>query len=189
MLVLLTGLVVQGHWHDSWTHLIHPVVCQVLRGRHSTQISKASHPEGPGYDDPLSGLLASWLVEDKVYAKEWTPQLLAGLLATLPVAPMPSQEDARTPALWHAERLSLSPNSLSNEQDPRSRASVFALAAGPSFLSCLCDTFWGVTVILRRWLEPVLTVWMPIAPLSSSLVPLAAAKHARVLSWEYLLPA
>ena len=82
-------------------------------------------------------------MEDKVYAKEWTPQLLAGLLATLPVAPLPSQEDARTPALWHAERLSLSPNSLSNEQDPRSRASVFALAAGPSFLSCLCDTFWG----------------------------------------------
>ena len=54
-----------------------------------------------------------------------------------------SQEDARTPALWHAERLSLSPNSLSNEQDPRNRASVFALAAGPSFLPCLCDTFWG----------------------------------------------
>ena len=26
---------------------------------------------------------------------------------------------------------------------PRNRASVFALAAGPSFLSCLCDTFWG----------------------------------------------
>ena len=143
VLVLLTGLVVQGHWHDSWAHLIHPVVCQVLRGRHGTQVSQASHPEGPGYDDPLSGLLASWLVEDKVYAKEWTPQLLAGLPATLPVAPLPSQEDARTPALWHAERLSLSPNSLSNEQDPRSRASVFALAAGPSFLSCLCDTFWG----------------------------------------------
>ena len=61
--------------------------------------------------------------------------MLAGLLATLPVAPMPSQEDARTPALWRAERFSLNPNSLSNEQDPRSRASVFALAAGP--------TFWG----------------------------------------------
>ena len=25
VLVLLTGLVVQGHWHDSWAHLIHPV--------------------------------------------------------------------------------------------------------------------------------------------------------------------
>ena len=116
---------------------------QVFRGRHGAQVSQASQPEGPGYDDPLSGLLASWLVEDKVYAKEWTPQLLAGILATLPVAPLPSQEDARTPALWHAERLRLSPDSLSNEHDPRSRASVFALAAGPSFLSCLCDTFWG----------------------------------------------
>ena len=69
----------QEHWHDSWAHLVHPVVCQVLRGRHGTQVSQASRLDGIGYDDPLSSLLASWLEEDKVYAEEWTPQLLAGL--------------------------------------------------------------------------------------------------------------
>ena len=65
------------------------------------------------------------------------------MLATLPDSPLPGQEDARTPALWHAECLRLSHDSLSNEHDPRTRASIFALAVGPAFLTCLCDTFWG----------------------------------------------
>ena len=51
--------------------------------------------------------------------------------------------DARTPALWHVECRRLPPDSLSNEHDPRNRASIFALAVGPTFLACLCDTFWG----------------------------------------------
>ena len=46
VLVLLTGLV-QRHWHNSWTHLIHPAVCQVFRGKHDTQVNQASYPEGP----------------------------------------------------------------------------------------------------------------------------------------------
>ena len=143
VLVLIIGLVVKGHWHDLWAQLIHPEVCQVFRGKHETQTDQASPAGGPRSTNPLNTFLTNWLAEEQTYGKEWTPQLLTGVLATLPDAPLPSQEDARTPALWQAECLRLPPDSLSNEHDPRNRASIFALAVGPTFLACLCDTFWG----------------------------------------------
>ena len=143
VLVLVIGLVVRGNWHDAWAQLIHPEVCQVFRGKHATQAAQASPTAGPGASNTLQNFLNLWLAEEQTYRKEWTPTLLSGVLATLPDSPLPGQEDARTPALWHAERLRLSHDSLSNEHDPRTRASIFALAVGPAFLTCLCDTFWG----------------------------------------------
>ena len=143
VLVLVIGLVVRGNWHDAWAQLIHPEVCQVFRGKHATQAAQASPTAGPGASNTLQNFLNLWLAEEQTYRKEWTPTLLSGVLATLPDSPLPGQEDARTPALWHAERLRLSHDSLSSEHDPRTRASIFALAVGPAFLTCLCDTFWG----------------------------------------------
>ena len=143
VLVLIIGLVVRGNWHDTWAQLIHPEVCQVFRGKHATQAAQASPTAGPGASNTLQSFLNLWLAEEQTYRKEWTPTLLSGVLATLPDSPLPGQEDGRTPALWHAERLRMSQDSLSNEHDPRTRASIFALAVGPAFLTCLCDTFWG----------------------------------------------
>ena len=143
VLVLIIGLVVRGNWHDTWAQLIHPEVCQVFRGKHATQAAQASPTAGPGASNTLQSILNLWLAEEQTYRTEWTPTLLSGVLATLPDSPLPGQEDARTPALWHAERLRMSQDSLSNEHDPRTRASIFALAVGPAFLTCLCDTFWG----------------------------------------------
>ena len=118
-------------------------VCQVFRGKHATQAAQASPTAGLGASNTLQSILNLWLAEEQTDRKEWTPTLLSGVLATLPDSPLPGQEDARTPALWHAERLRMSQDSLSNEHDPRTRASIFALAVGPAFLTCLCDTFWG----------------------------------------------
>ena len=112
VLVLLIGLVVRGHWHDTWAQLIHPEVCQVFRGKHEMQAAQASLTAGPGASNPLQSFLNLWLEAEQSYRKEWTPTLLSGVLATLPDSPLPGQEDARTPALWHAECLRLSHDSL-----------------------------------------------------------------------------
>ena len=75
-----------------------------------------------------------------VHGEQWT---LAGILDTLPSTFVLGQKGARSPALWHADKLHLPPDAVRLEQDSRNRAMIFALAAGPAFLAGLCDTFWG----------------------------------------------
>ena len=163
VLVLIIGLVVKGHWHDFWAQLIHPEVCQVFRGKHETQTDQASPAGGPGSTNPLNTFLTIWLAEEQTYGKEWTPQLLTGVLATLPDAPLPSQEDARTPALWHAEGLRLPPDSLSNEHDPRNRASILRSRWAPPSWRVSATPFGELMAIWRRCWELAPTVWLPIA--------------------------
>ena len=57
VLVLIIGLVVEGHWHDLWAQLIHPEVCQVFRGKHETLTDQASPAGGPGSTNPLNTFL------------------------------------------------------------------------------------------------------------------------------------
>ena len=145
VLVLVVGLVVKGYWHRSWAQLIHLTMLPVLlQGRHEAQVQTTSPLEGPEYDDPLRDFIQLWLDRDQTYEKPWSPHFLAGILEdTLPTASVDGQEGARTPALWQADKLHMPPDSVSLENDPRNRAMVFALAAGPAFLSCLCNTYWG----------------------------------------------
>ena len=110
---------------------------------------------GSGGFQHLQNFLNLWLAEEQTYRKEWTPTLLSGVLATLPDSPLPGQEDARTPALWHA------------------------LAVGPAFLTCLCDTFWGADGHLAALLGACsyglaanrTSVFITGAPRSTSCVP------------------
>ena len=167
VLVLLIGLVVRGNWHDTWAQLIHPEVCQVFRGKHKTQAAQASLTAGPGASNPLQSLLNLWLAEEQSYRKEWTPTLLSGVLATLPDSPLPGQEDARTPALWHAECLRLSHDSLSNEHDPRTRASIFGSRLVPPSLRASVIPFGGRTDTWQRCWERARTAWPLIVLLYS----------------------
>ena len=143
VLTLVIGLVVKGYWHESWAHLVHASVLPVLRGRHQAQAQEDSRSGGDAYEDPLRDHLQDWLDTEPVYGEQWTLHLLAGILDTLPSTSVLGQEGARPPALWQADKLHLPPDSVRLEQDPRSRAMRFALAAGPAFLASLCDTFWG----------------------------------------------
>ena len=111
----------------------------------ATRGSSANNPlEGPKHDNPsVRDSNQLWLDRDQTYEKPWSPHLLAGILDTQPTVPVDGQKDARTSALWPADKLHMSPESVSRETDPRNRAMAFALAAGPAFLSSLCNTYWG----------------------------------------------
>ena len=143
VLTLVIGMVVKGYWRESWAHLVHTCVLPVLRGQHEAQAQDDSRIGGDAYEDRLRDHLQDWIDAEPVYGEQWTLHLLAGILDTLPLNFALGREGARPPALWHADKLHLPPDAVRLEQDPRNRAMIFALAAGPAFLACLCDTFWG----------------------------------------------
>ena len=107
------------------------------------QAQEDSRTGGDAYEDRLRDHLQGWIDAEPVYGEQWTLHLLAGILDTLPLTFVLGQEGARPPALWHADKLHLPSHAVRLDQDPRNRAMVFVLAAGPAFLASLCDTFWG----------------------------------------------
>ena len=143
LVLTLVRMVVKGYWRESWAHLVHTSVLPVLRGQHEAQAQDDSRIGGDAYEDRLRDHLQDWIDAEPVYGEQWTLQLLAGILDTLPLNFALGREGARPPALWKADKLHLPPDAVRLEQDPRNRAMIFALAAGPAFLACLCDTFWG----------------------------------------------
>ena len=71
-----------------------------------------AYEESNAYEDPRVEIAQQWLNGDKQYSAAWAPQLLAGVLVTLPREGQLKQEDVRTRDLWPAGGLNIPPPML-----------------------------------------------------------------------------